>query len=261
MTEKRAAIIPVLLYHAVADHPRRSDRRYTVSRAGFDAHADAIRDSGRAALRITELAGALRGERPLPERTVAITFDDGCDGTSDAVEALIDRDLSSTVYVTTGEIGAQGRLTSSELTALAKLPHVELGAHAVRHRRLDQLCDAELGEEVRVSRCRLEELIQLTVHSFAYPHGAYDERVRSAVIDAGYASAAAVKNALSHAADDPFAIARWTVTSGTPPSRISQVLEGKAVPLAWRHERLRTRAYRTARRRRYRLAKSLRVAR
>jgi peptidoglycan/xylan/chitin deacetylase (PgdA/CDA1 family) len=261
MTEERETIVPVLLYHSVADHPRRSERRYTVSRARFDAHADAIRESGRAALRITELAEALRGERPLPDRTVAITFDDGCDGTSDAVEALIDRDIPSTVYVTTAEIGAQGRLTSSELMALAKLPYVELGAHAVRHRRLDQLYDRELVEEVRVSRCRLEELIQLTVRSFAYPHGAYDERVRSAVIDAGYTSAAAVKNALSHSADDSFAIARWTVTSGTLPSRIAEVLEGKAVPLAWRHERLRTRAYRTARRRRYRLAKSLGVKR
>ena len=45
--------------------------------------------------------------------------------------------------------------------------------------------------------------------TFAYPHGAYDKRVRQAVIDAGYVSAAAVKNAFSHPADDPYAIAAW----------------------------------------------------
>jgi hypothetical protein len=52
------------------------------------------------------------------------------------------------------------------------------------------------------------------------------------------------------------AIARWTVTEGTPAARIAQVLEGMGVPLAWTHERLRTRAYRTVRRRRRRLFKS-----
>jgi hypothetical protein len=43
------------------------------------------------------------------------------------------------------------------------------------------------------------------------------------------------------------------VTGGTPAARIAQVLEGAGVPLAWGRERLRTRAYRTVRRRRRRL--------
>ena len=79
---------------------------------------------------------------------------------------------------------------------------------------------------MRDSRAALEELTQLPVASFAYPHGAYDRRVRAAVIDCGYRSAAAVKNAASHLEDDPFAIARWTVSSDTTASRIAEVLEG-----------------------------------
>jgi hypothetical protein len=76
------------------------------------------------------------------------------------------------------------------------------------------------------------------------------------VIAAGFRSAAAVKNAVSHPGDDPMAIARWTVTEGTPAARIAEVLEGTGVPLAWTHERPRTRAYRAVRRRRRRLFKS-----
>jgi peptidoglycan/xylan/chitin deacetylase (PgdA/CDA1 family) len=252
------SVIPVLLYHSVADNARRRDRRYTVTEASFEAHADAVKESGCVALRLTDLAAALRGEHSLPERTVAVTFDDGFADTYDAVKALIRRDLPSTVYVTSGEVGAPGRLSPSRLMELARLPAVEVGAHGVRHRRLDELDERELAAEVCVSKAQLEDLIQLPVHSFAYPHGAYDRRVRDAVIGAGYRSAAAVKNEMSHAADDPFAIARWTVTAGMPTSRIVQVLEGKGVPRAGAHERLRTRAYRTARRRRHRLAKALR---
>jgi hypothetical protein len=104
-----------------------------------------------------------------------------------------------------------------------------------------------------VSRTELEEITGSPVLSFSYPHGAYDRRARVAVVAAGYRSAAAVKNAVSHLGDDPFAIARWTVTAGTPAARIADVLEGRGVPRAWRGERLRTRGYRVARRQRRRL--------
>jgi peptidoglycan/xylan/chitin deacetylase (PgdA/CDA1 family) len=161
------------------------------------------------------------------------------------------------VYVTTGEVGAPDRLGPSQLADLARLPSVEVGAHAVRHLRLDELDSQELADEVGMSRAELEDFTQAAVGSFSYPHGAYDLQARDAVIAAGYGSAVAVKNAVSHPGDDPFAIARWTVTWGTPASRIAEVLEGERVPRAWTHERLRTRAHRVARRQRRRFAEML----
>ncbi len=246
-------VIPVLLYHSVEERPRRRDRRHTVSPAEFAAHADAVVASGRTPLCITELATALRGERDLPDRPVAITFDDGYANTYEAVMALLRRELSATVYVTTGGIAARNRLSPFRLAELANLPFVEVGAHAVHHWRLDELCDRELVAEVRGSKAKIEQLTQVDVNSFAYPHGAYDQRVRAAVIAAGYTSAAAVKNAVSHSADDAYAIARWTVTAKTPAHRIAQVLEGVDLPRAGAHERRTTRAYRMARRQRRRI--------
>jgi peptidoglycan/xylan/chitin deacetylase (PgdA/CDA1 family) len=250
-------IIPVLLYHAVDDHPAAADRHYTVDRASFAAHVRVVKASGRVGLSITQLAEALRGARRLPERPVAITFDDGFMDVCDAVATLLDRDLASTLYITTSVVGTSGQLSPAELAELAGAPGVEIGAHAVHHRRLDELGDRELAAEVGTSKAQLEDLTQKNVRSFAYPHGAYDRRVRNAVIAAGFSSGAAVKNAISHERDDPFAIARWTVTAGTPASRIAKVLEGEGAPLAWAHERVRTRAYRMLRRRRRALAQTL----
>jgi peptidoglycan/xylan/chitin deacetylase (PgdA/CDA1 family) len=248
-----AAVIPVLLYHAVNDRPPASGSWGAVSRAQFAAQVELIASSGREPIKLTTLAAGLRAEHPLPERAVAITFDDGYLDTYDAVALLAGRGLVCTVYVTTAEIGAPDRLSAAQLVELARMPAVELGAHAVHHRRLDELDERELAAEIRVSKARLEALTGARIDSFAYPHGAYDHRVRAAVVGAGYRSAAAVKNAVCHRGDDPFAIARWTVTAATPPERIAEVLEGKGVSLAWTRERLRTRAYRTARRQRRRL--------
>jgi peptidoglycan/xylan/chitin deacetylase (PgdA/CDA1 family) len=246
-------IIPVLLYHSVDDEPAR-DPRFAVSPATFKAHIDAIQDSGRVTVRISDLATAMREKRPSSERVVAVTFDDGFADTYDAVHLLLDRGLRSTVYVITGEVGAPGRLTSSQVAELASISQIEIGAHSVHHPYLDELGHRALADETELSKGQLEDMTQGPIDSFAYPHGAYGKRVRQAVIDAGYSSAVAVKNAISHAADDRFAIARWTVTAGTSASRIAEILEGENVPRAWARERVRTCAYRTVRRGRRRLA-------
>jgi peptidoglycan/xylan/chitin deacetylase (PgdA/CDA1 family) len=245
--------IPVLLYHSVSDHAAPGSEHHTVSRRSFAAHVKAIAAAGRTGIAIAELVEALRGTRSLPERPVAISFDDGYADNYDAVGLLLDRGLPSSVYVTTSAIGQPGRLSGASVAELARLPEVDVGAHAVNHRRLDEIDVRGMAAEVRDSRAALEELTQLPVLSFAYPHGAYDRRVRAAVIDSGYLSAAAVKNAASHLADDPFAIARWTVSSRTTASRIAEVLEGRGIPQAWSGERLRTRGYRAVRRHRRRL--------
>jgi len=245
-------IIPVLLYHSVSDGPVRRSWG-AVSRAQFESHVEVIAASSRQSLTISVLASMLRGERSLAPRPVAVTFDDGYSDTYEAVDALRQHGLGATVYVTAGQIGRTQWLSPAQIAVLAELPGVEVGAHGIRHRRLDELDDAELEEEVHGAKHWLEKLTSHSVDSFSYPHGAYDGRVRDAVIRAGYRSATAVKNAVSHQDDDPFAIARFTVTAATSAQRIAEVLLGKGVPLSWAGERVRTRAYRMARRSRGRL--------
>jgi peptidoglycan/xylan/chitin deacetylase (PgdA/CDA1 family) len=241
------SVIPVLLYHSV---PRSTDTGdpFAVPVARFASHLEAIAASGRTAVTVAEIAAALRSEGQLPERAVAITFDDGYDDTVAAVELVCARGLRAAVYVATGQLDMPGRIGRERLVGLAGDPQVELGAHTVNHPRLDELNSRRIEEEVVGSKRQLEAVLGRAVETFAYPHGAYDARARSAVVAAGYRSAVSVKNALSHGDDDPFAIARWTVRGGTSAEQLARVLDGAGAPLAWHGERLRTRGYRTARR-------------
>lgn len=240
----RAAVVPVLLYHRVGSFP---GDRYTVDPASFAAHMQAVLESRRVALTISELAHVLSDHNAEQRAYVAVTFDDGYAETLGAVRSMAALGLPATVYVTTGWIGSPGMLTRDQVRILAEMPGVELGSHTATHPYLDELEASQVRAEIVESRDALT-VMGAEVRTFAYPHGAYDALVRAEVINAGFTSAVAVKNALSHVGDDPWAIARYTLFRDTPLRRLTQVADGRGERLAWTEERWRTRAYRTARR-------------
>lgn len=253
MPENANTPIPVLLYHSVADTPPQGQvDRFTVTPTAFREHIAAIADAGRTAITLSSLARALTRETPFPERPLVVTFDDGFDDTVAAVDALRARSIPATVYVTSGTLATPAGISLESLRALAA-SGCEIGAHSVSHPHLDELAPEVAEREIIDSRAELEQRLEQAITTFAYPHGAYSRRVRESVIAGGFSSAAAVKNALSHPDDDPFAIARWTVTRETSAAQLERVLAGVGVPLAWARERHRTRASRTARRLRRRI--------
>jgi peptidoglycan/xylan/chitin deacetylase (PgdA/CDA1 family) len=186
-----------------------------------------------------------------------VTFDDGFADVRPAVEHLLGVGLAATVFVTSGWIGKSTRLTRSGLRDLAGLEHVEVGAHSVTHARLDELGSRRAAAEISGSKAAIEDILQAPVEVFAYPHGAYDRHVRGAVERAGFRAGAAVKNALSHSGDDPYALARLTIGDSTGATRIEALLAGAGAPLAHRRQRVQTRGYRSLRRLARRLGRRL----
>lgn len=249
--ESRA--IPVLLYHSVAEDPANGLAAYNATPTEFSEQIAALVQSGREVISFRELGARLSAGNLHGMRVSAITFDDGLADNLDACRLLAERKLPATVFVTSSYIGAPGMLSVEQLRELAALPGIDIGAHSVDHPHLDAIPAKEVERQVTDSRRALEELIGSAVDTFAYPHGAYDSAVRAVVEGAGFTAAAAVKNALSHPDDDPFAIARWSIETDASLDSVKRVIAGDGAPLAWQHTRLRTRAARSARRIRHRL--------
>jgi peptidoglycan/xylan/chitin deacetylase (PgdA/CDA1 family) len=252
-------VVPVLLYHSICDEPLPEIAEYNLTVSRFAEHISAIRDSGRTPITFTDWvarmqAGTSRdGSAAKPDRVVVVTFDDGYDNNIAACAALAEAGIPSTVYVTTDYLGRDGFVDDAGLRELAAVDGVTIGSHAVSHRRLDELPGPELANEVRHSRDRLEGILDQACETFAYPHGNHGARVRRAVQDAGYASAAGVKNAFSHEQDDVFGVARLMATHDWTGEYLARLLESGR-PLAPRREKLQTKGYRAYRRARKRLA-------
>lgn len=232
----RIPVIPVLLYHAVMADPPAWIAEFTVTPGDFAAHLDAVVASGRTPVPVSTLAehlaehptghvpGHVPGDRadsraPLPHRPVVLTFDDGfADLPGPTAEALAARDLPATAYLTTGAItpGRTSLLPPAPMMTLTQATRlaghgVEVGAHTVTHPQLDTLSAPALHRELREAKDALEDTLGHRVSHLAYPHGYNSRAVRRAAADAGYASAVAVRHALSSERDEPYRIARLIV--------------------------------------------------
>jgi peptidoglycan/xylan/chitin deacetylase (PgdA/CDA1 family) len=256
--------IPILLYHSVSDAPTGDFGPFTVSRSQFAAHLDRLLAQGFETLTIGQMLERVRAQLPLPERTAVLTVDDGfADFEANAWPELQERRMNATLYVTAGVIGGQASwLAPLHANQIAMLDRhqlldlaaqgCEIGAHSMSHPQLDCLPRHQAAQEIRQCKDILEQVLGQSVDSFAYPHGYHDRDVRQMVVDSGYSSASAVKDALSHANDDQFALARITVKSNFDDAKIDQVLAGEGLARARRRERWRTRGWRQVRRWQYR---------
>ncbi|MFK3730754.1 polysaccharide deacetylase family protein [Streptomyces sp. NPDC088090] len=222
------------------DDPPAWIAEFTVTPRQFAAHLDVIADSGRTPLTVGALVGHLTAGTPLPPRPVVLTFDDGfADLPGPTAEALAARSLPATAYLTTGAL-APGRpclLPPAPMMPLALAPRLEeygmeVGAHTLSHPQLDTLRPAALRRELAEPKAELEDVLGHEVRHLAYPHGYNSPAVRRAARAAGYASAVAVRHALSSASDEPFRIARLIVRHSHTTADVEAWMDGRGARVA-----------------------------
>ncbi|HWQ23042.1 MAG TPA: polysaccharide deacetylase family protein [Gaiellaceae bacterium] len=206
----------VLTYHEIGS----GSGPLAVDPGLFREQLDRIVASGVPVLTVSELAGALRQDR-LPQRGVALTFDDGA--ASVAVEAaplLLERGLRATVFCVAGHLGgwndwpsqparfARFKLASAE--ALAELAQLgfEIGSHGLEHAPLPGIPAAHARREVVESRERIEQAVGAPVRSFAYPYGLAGAE---ALVRETYSAACTTALTTVQAGADPYALPRVDV--------------------------------------------------
>lgn len=259
--------IPILLYHSISEQSEGPFAPYALEPEVFAKHVDVVVDKGFDTLTVSELRRLTASGRRLPERPAVLTFDDGfADFASAAWPLLRSAGLAATLYVTTGPLerpgawsqhissGRRPMLSAEQLVDLDS-EGCEIGAHTVTHPQLDCIDRAGARQEIEQSRAHIETILGHPVRSFAYPHGYHDRKVRHMVIEAGFDSACAVKNLLSHPGDDRFALARVTIEADIGSDDLIRLLEGEGTALAGSRERVRTTAHRAVRRGRHRLGR------
>ena len=248
--------VPILMYHEVASRPD-SASPLAVPPAAFAAQLACLQAAGFTTITVSELAAAFAGGAELPERPIALTFDDGYADFHQAALPLLEQyGFTATVFVTTGWVEDAGpvanprpaRMLSWRQVLEVSAAGVEVGAHSHTHPELDQLGGARLARELRDSKSLLEDRLGGPVPALAYPFGYSSTRVRQAARAAGYQHACAVANAMADAGRDRFALPRLTVRRSTRQRTFDQMMRGQHVPVIFAKDRSLTRGWAMVRR-------------
>lgn len=228
--------VPVLLYHHVAP-----DREVTPE--AFETQLSWMRSAGYAALSGTELLDHLEGRKPVPPRSVVLTFDDGyADNWVYAFPALKRHGFKATIFVVTGRLDALGaqRLRSdeggalvetrrdervssgflnwAETKAMAESGLVEIGSHTETHKDFNRRIPyADLHGELERSRRMIEEKIGASCGQLAWPWGDYEQSWPRLAAEAGYDLVYTTRPGANTPGADPLRVARFKVQNGSLP--------------------------------------------
>ncbi len=219
--------VPVLCYHRIETPPASapSDSNF-VSPSLFGEHLGVLSALGFTGVTVRDIAAWQHGQRELPQRPIAITFDDAYQSVVDeAVPRLQMYGWPATVYVVTSCIGgtntwdlAAPRATLLDARALRVLSSrgYELGSHSRLHRRIRGLSEEDAASELAGSRLELEAFVEAEVTSFAFPYGSHDRRALDAVAAAGYASACTLKRWANRRHGNALRLGRMSVGGPLP---------------------------------------------
>ena len=251
MSEPRGGL--VVTYHAI----EAGDPPLCIDPALFEEHVKTLDAASAVVLTVSELARGAR-EGTLPDRAVAITFDDAFASVAEAAAPILARfGFPATVFPVVGHLGGANDwatqpahaprrplLGGDELRSLASAGW-EVGSHGLSHRPLGAIDPAAADAELRDSRASLAELTGGPVTSFAFPYGSVPAEAPRRLAAAGYETGVGARPGRVDGRSDRYVLPRVDAHYLRRPARLDAAVRGRT---AYLHVRgLGARARRTIR--------------
>lgn len=178
----------ILAYHSVADN----GAFFTVTPQTFEQHLKFLRTNKWNVVPLMTLVDLVTEQKPIPSKTVVVTFDDAYVDFLDSALPLLEKyQIPATVFVPTGLVGARMKnregyelaiLDWSKLQQLAAHPLITIGSHTKTHPVLTEVTDMEaLHTELWESKKELEDKLGISCDFFAYPKGKNNATVQAEV--------------------------------------------------------------------------------
>jgi len=177
--------ICILAYHCI-DYEKNNGLK--VPKEQFRRQMKYIKDNGYCTITLDELYKFMLNNKPIPEKSVVITFDDGyIDNYKNAYPILKEFNLKATIFVISKTIDKRkAYMTSNQLKEL-QANGIDIQSHTLDHEELTTLSYKQQLNTLKESKISLEKILGETVNYIAYPYAKYNNDTIKATMNAGYA--------------------------------------------------------------------------
>ncbi|MDR3597818.1 polysaccharide deacetylase family protein [Clostridium sp.] len=216
--------VPVICYHSVVTDKSKKGP-IAIPKEIFREQLKTIKDEGYTTLTMAQLNGYLYENKPIPEKSVVVTFDDGySDNYTNAFPILKEFNMKATIFVISSYVNRDLYLTGDEIKEMSDYG-MDIESHTVSHKRLSTMTYEDQLKELKNSKKAIEELTHRTVISIAYPEGKYNNNTKKAVVDAGYAMGFTIERGVANRSDNLAQIQRDCVDYTYKPNSILNLLK------------------------------------
>ena len=202
--------VPVLYYHSVDQN---ADNEVTITPEMLEKQLKYINDNKFTTITIRELYDYLKNNKPIPEKSIVITFDDGyMNNYTEAFPILKDLNMKATIFCVGNSLDGSYYLSHEAIKEMSDYG-IDIESHTVNHVHLDTLSYDEQLLELKKSKKILENITGKEVLSIAYPFGDYNTDTVKAAKQAGYSLGFTTNLGLSDRSDNIFELDRIYILS------------------------------------------------
>lgn len=222
---------PILVYHRFGASVMDS---MTVRTTVFNAQIARLRQEGYHFVSLSTLIDGIEGKTSLPDKTVAITVDDGHQSVYTELLPIIRREqLPVTLFIYPSAISnASYAMTWEQLSEIKNTGLAEVQSHTFWHPNFHtehaRLTPEKYNDFVRMQlekpRSILKKKLDVDAQLLAWPFGIHDSELEKAAKTAGYKAAFALDNRSATSSDAMMALPRYLIIDSYSPEGLIRLL-------------------------------------
>ncbi|MEW9094137.1 MAG: polysaccharide deacetylase family protein [Clostridiaceae bacterium] len=202
----------ILMYHSIGYEKNNGLR---MPEEQFRKQMKYINDNGYTTLTMDELYSFFIENKPIPKKSLVITFDDGyLDNYKYAYPILKEFNLKATIFVIASNIDKDNRSMNSQQLKELQANGIDIQSHTLNHEELNKLSYEKQLQTLKESKEIIEKNLDKKINYIAYPYGRYNEDTIRAAKDAGYTMGFATGGRISRKNNGIYTLRRIGVVAG-----------------------------------------------
>jgi peptidoglycan/xylan/chitin deacetylase (PgdA/CDA1 family) len=203
--------IPILMYHSIADTDPNNNLLVPISQ--FEGQVKWLKENGFTPMLLEDVVEAFNTGK-VPEKPVAITFDDGyADNYTEAYRILKQYDMKATFFIITNstDVNGEGHMDSSMLKEMYK-GGMGIENHTSRHIEFTKISREDKIAIIKEGINTLKEKVGVDSKFVCYPVGRYDDETIEVEKELGIKAAVTTEFGIARASDGVYSLKRIRIS-------------------------------------------------